>query len=65
MSLATRVNSFAMRFHRANIVVFRFSKMRPIQNLPLRNARPGRSAVIFPASSTIFPFTITVSMPVA
>src|SRR6201997_2886633 len=30
MSFAMRANCFAMRFHRANIVCFRTSKMRPI-----------------------------------
>src|SRR5919197_4989250 len=30
MSLAMRVNTFAIRFHRANIVALRVSKMRPM-----------------------------------
>src|SRR5579871_702795 len=32
MSLAIRANCFAMRFHRANIVCLRTSKMRPMVN---------------------------------
>src|SRR5579862_3899352 len=31
MSLAMRANCFAMRFHRANIVCLRTSKMRPMR----------------------------------
>jgi hypothetical protein len=30
MSFAMRVKTFAMRFHRANIVALRVSKMRPM-----------------------------------
>ena len=33
MSLAMRANCFAMRFHRANIVCLRTSKMRPMARM--------------------------------
>src|SRR5580700_3030746 len=40
MSLAMRANCFAMRFHRANIVCFLTSKMRPIRRMVHQAHRP-------------------------
>src|SRR5579863_6885979 len=52
MSFAMRANCFAMRFHRANIVALRTSKMRPMDQWCRQRrmngkdcTRPGRDAV--------------------